>query len=62
MQLYKGGGKMKYKSIVVVNDNNDNLICSKQFFNDDKEMEFIKKYMDYKDYKINIYCVKVDEI
>lgn len=53
---------MKYKNIVVVNDNNDNLICSKQFFNDDKEMEFIKKYMDYKDYKINIYCVKVDEI
>lgn len=51
---------MKYKTIVVINDYNDTLICSKQFSNYDDSIGYIKEYMNY-DYRIDIYDVKVVE-
>lgn len=62
MQLYKGGGKMtKYKTVVIVNDENDTLICSKQFSNFDDSMEYVKECMKYDNYRVEIYNVKVVE-
>lgn len=51
----------KYKTLVVVNDENDTLICSKQFSNFDDSMEYVKECMKYDNYRVEIYNVKVVE-
>ena len=51
---------IKYKTVVVVNDYNDTLICSKQFSNFDDSMEYVKECMKY-NYRVEIYNVKVVE-